>query len=155
MPIARACPPTQFQPFESVDWRAEVRCAGGDSGKCFSRMPSSGFLWRAARSAFLPLLSRPKMPQLRRSIVNTDFALAMRRAVSSTCRLALDESRLSPIVGKGPARTGSNARDRRLVGKLQLPHHRLKARLWAQRVHERVGLQTLQARVTQPQRRLE
>ena len=38
--------------------------------------------------------------------------------------------------------------------KLQFPHHCFEARLLAQGVQERVGLQNLQARVTQPQRRL-
>jgi len=44
---------------------------------------------------------------------------------------------------------------RHLARKLQLPLDRLKARLLAQGVQERVGLQILQARVPQPQRRLE
>src|SRR3984885_15869764 len=42
-----------------------------------------------------------------------------------------------------------------LDGKLQLLLDRTKARLFAQGVHERVGLKELKARVTQPQRRLE
>jgi hypothetical protein len=44
---------------------------------------------------------------------------------------------------------------RHLVRKLQLPHHRLKARLLAQGVHERVGLQMHQTRIPQSPRRLE
>jgi hypothetical protein len=44
---------------------------------------------------------------------------------------------------------------RHLARKLQLPLNRLEARLLAQGVHERVGLQILQARVPQPQRRFE
>ena len=45
---------------------------------------------------------------------------------------------------------------RRLSSETSTPaSHRLEARLLAQGVHERVGLQILQARITQPQRRLE
>ena len=42
-----------------------------------------------------------------------------------------------------------------LARKLQLPLDRLEARLFAQGVQERIGLQVLQARIPQPQRRLE
>ena len=44
---------------------------------------------------------------------------------------------------------------RHLVRKLQLPLDRLEARLFSYRIHERIGLQVRQARITQPQRRLE
>src|ERR1700733_10818560 len=40
------------------------------------------------------------------------------------------------------------------VGKFQLPHHRLKARLIAQGVQERVGLHELKSRVAQAHRRV-
>jgi hypothetical protein len=39
--------------------------------------------------------------------------------------------------------------------KLQLPHHRLKARLLAYGIQERIGLEVLQTAVPQPPRRLE
>src|SRR3984893_11103955 len=44
---------------------------------------------------------------------------------------------------------------RDLARKLQLSLNRLKARLFAQRVEERVGLHVRRARAPQPQRRLE